>query len=134
MSNIGIQQAGRSLQSIEERARLKEAAKRLGRVRDRFQRPIVDGDGVLVEEMPPGKLVWRVTQQTPATEPQLQGGIWLDVVATTRVLVMPMVPNEHVVLVLPRPEQPEDAGHEKPEGEGQEFKSGGTTPGGLHIP
>lgn len=130
MSEGAQRQAQTTLFSLEERARLKEAQKRLGRVRDKFQRPVVDGDGILTA-MQPLDIVWRVVGQTPATEPQLQGAIWLDVVATTRVAVMPMVPNEHIVLVLPRQEQ------EKPEGDGgedEELKSGTTTPGGLVIP
>lgn len=119
-----------TLHSIEERARLQEAQKRLGRVRDKFQRPIREGDGILAG-MQPLDIVWRVVGQTPATEPQLQGAIWLDVVATTRVAVIPMVPNEHIVLVLPRNEMPK----EEPPGGGEAGpKSGDVTPGGLVIP
>lgn len=119
-----------TLHSIEERARLQEAQKRLGRVRDKFQRPIREGDGILAG-MQPLDIVWRVVGQTPATEPQLQGAIWLDVVATTRVAVIPMVPNEHVVLVLPRPEEKSRDEQEETRGEPN---AAGVSPGGIILP
>jgi hypothetical protein len=91
----------RTLQAVEQRAALNSRQVTGSRIRDRFGRGIHVGDGVLLAQSSAYEVVWRVGQQTPATEPQFQGGIWVDVVAHTRVLCRGVVPNPEMVLVLP---------------------------------
>lgn len=91
----------KDIASIEGRAALKAAQAKAAKVRDKFGRGVHVGDGVLLAQTQPTEVVWRIVKETPATEPQFQGGIWLDVVATTRVLCPPLRPSDNMILVIP---------------------------------
>lgn len=119
----------REFKAIEARAALRAANTRKvegPRVLDGFGRRITVDDGLFLTEAQPMNVIWRVSAITPATEPKYQGGAWLDVVSTTRVLMMPNLPNTHAVLVAlaPEPEQ-----EEKP----AETPGAAVTPSGIIL-
>jgi hypothetical protein len=118
--------------AIDARAKLKAANTRQAshqpaepKVIDAFGRRIALGDGILVGETTPMNTIWRVQQFTHATEPQFAGGVWVDVVSISRVLVQANVPNGTVVLALLAPEQAQDTPAGTP--------AAGATPSGIIL-
>lgn len=124
---------GEGIASIERRAALTAAAKRSGPLRDKFQRTVVEGDGVLLAQTQPTEVVWRVQRVTPATEREYAGAVWVDVVATTRVLCPERLPSDNMILVIPvePPTEERAAGGER---ETHAPPAPGRTASGLYVP
>ena len=121
---------GEGMESIERRAALREAAKRMGPLRDKFTRTVVEGDGVLLAQTQPTEVVWRVGRITPCTERQYAGHVWVDVVATTRVLCPERLPSDNMILVIVN----EPMSPAAPPADGNKPPGPAVTPSGLIIP
>lgn len=122
----------REFKAIEERARFAAKRKSSGpKVLDRFGRQVIVDDGILLAQTQPMEVLWRVLKMTPATEPDYQGGVWLDVIATTRVLAGANIPNPPMILghLAPEEEAPGDNNsleHNAP-------PAAGVSPGGIIL-
>lgn len=118
----------KTLSEIEARAALLKAAQRRSRIRDRFDRPLLVGDAVMLSQATPQDTVWRIVDVRPSANPRMPGTL-ATISAQVEVLFEPGAPSPYVVLLVPAAEQPA----EKPDGE--EPAGGETTaPGPARSP